>query len=169
MRDFHCHFKTEDAYFCKFEYSLDKRTINEEPLDEQVEKLKMQLSEAVSNKLPVSLHCVRCTQLMIETLGLFHFEKGQVLWHNYTGSVETAAVLYKMGIIISIGPRFKGSIQDTYKANPLLVVETDYVGDNEEEHKKLLEDMYAKVSKALNISQEELEKKCNEVGAFFKN
>ncbi|MBQ2050034.1 MAG: hypothetical protein II493_06505, partial [Spirochaetales bacterium] len=76
---------------------------------------------------------------------------------NFTGSPETAARLHSMGVIISIGSRFSGSIGDIVKANPYTVPETDYESINEEEYQAVLRAQYARFSTALGLTAEEMQ------------
>ena len=89
-----------------------------------------------------------------------------VIWHGFTGSAETARQLAKKNIIISIGPRFTGSIAGIFRANPLTVPETDYEGTDAQEHSRILEEQCMRFQRELGISSEELDRHC--AGVFDK-
>ena len=93
---------------------------------------------------------------MLEILEEFKYRPFSIMWHGFTGSSETAARLYKLKVIISIGPRFKGSIRDIFTANPFTVPETDYEGTSEEEYQSILKAQYDRFSSELNMTAEEI-------------
>ena len=137
------------------EIGLDKRFADIIPIQKQVEILEEELSFAIDNNRLVSLHCVHSTCLMLDILSEFKYKPFSIIWHGFTGSSETAARLYKQGIIISIGPRFKGSIKDIFTANPYTVPETDYEGTSEDEYKSILKAQYSRFSSELDMDAEE--------------
>ncbi|MCR5761126.1 MAG: TatD family hydrolase [Sphaerochaetaceae bacterium] len=192
MFDFHNHFTDKSAILCpadllpKYyteqrweelkrlmpkhlgEAGLDKRFFNTVSLEEQKRRLTEILVFAKENSLCVTLHCVQCTSHMLEVLSSVKPRFGTVIWHGFTGSAETAAILYKMGVIISVGPRLSpDKIKEVLSANSLFVVETDYEGSSEIEHKQRLEDVYNKVAAALGKSVSEIEEMCFETAAAF--
>ena len=137
------------------EIGLDKRFSDIIPIQKQVEILKEELAFAINNNRLISLHCVHSTGLMLELLSEFKYNPFSIIWHGFTGSPETAARLHKLGVVISLGPRFKGSIKDIFTANPHTVPETDYEGTCEEEYQAILKAQYARFSSELNITAEE--------------
>ena len=145
------------------EVGLDKRFSDLLPMQKQADILRSGLEFAVRNTKAVSLHCVRATGLMLEILEELTFRPFSVIWHGYSGSPETARQLAKMNIILSIGPRFKGSLSDIFKANPVIVPETDYEGTDAQEHGKLLESQYRRFETELNLSADEVEMHCMNV------
>ena len=184
MFDAHCHFQSENSIVCSAqllpqyinypfdislagysEVGLDARFTDRVPMKKQVETLESILNYAKANRIPVSLHCVRATGVMIEILQKIRPEKGYCMWHGFTGSVETAAQLEKLGVLVSVGPRFKGSVKDL----GYFVIETDYEGDSTQEHEKILEGLYQKCAQELGMSIQNLEEICNERTAAFKN
>ena len=184
MLDAHCHFQSENSIVCSAqllpqyinypfdislagisEVGLDARFTDRVPMEKQIETLVSILEYAKTNRIPVSLHCVRATGVMIEILQKIRPEKGYCMWHGFTGSVETAAQLEKLGVLVSVGPRFKGSVKDL----GYFVIETDYEGDSAQEHEKILEGLYQKCAQELGMSIQNLEEICNERTAAFKN
>lgn len=137
------------------EIGLDKRFTDIIPILKQADILREELTFAIENNRLVSLHCVHSTGLMLDILSEFKYRPFSIIWHGFTGSPETAARLHKLGVIISIGPRFKGSIKDIFTANPYTVPETDYEGTSEEEYQAILKAQYARFSSELNMDAEE--------------
>ena len=138
------------------EVGLDKRFNDIIPIQKQADILKEELTFAIENNRLISLHCVHSTGLMLEILKEFKYRPFSIIWHGFTGSSETAARLYKLKVIISIGPRFKGSIRDIFTANPFTVPETDYEGTSEEEYQSILKAQYDRFSSELNMTAEEI-------------
>lgn len=135
------------------EVGLDRRFQDILPMEQQEQILDRELSFAIENGRSVSLHCVRATGPMLKILSRHNFRPFSILWHGFTGSAETAASLYRLGVIISIGPRFLGrtgnadsktKIEKILSANPMTVLETDYTGENAKEHLEILEGLYRK-------------------------
>ena len=149
------------------EIGLDKRFINAVPMQKQADILQSELSFAFTHGRCVSLHCVHATGLMLEILSRLSYRPFSVLWHGFTGSAETAARLQALGVIISIGSRFTGSISDIVKSNPFTVPETDYEGTDADEHQELLRAQYNRFSTELGIPMSELESGCRAVFDTF--
>lgn len=186
MFDAHSHFQTQEAYYCtsellpqnypKTEQKQFQNSKSEIGLDRRFEKImSMEEQETLLREFlktadkPISLHCVRATERMINILKEFSFKPKTVLWHGFNGSKETASQLYKLGIIISIGPKFNGNIKEITKANPLFLLETDYEGNDPNEYNEILRRHYEKMAKELNLTVKELEEHCNDTGLAFKN
>jgi len=184
MFDAHCHFKSENSIVCSAELlpqyinypfdlslagisevGLDARFTDRVSMEKQIGTLYGILEYAKKNSIPVSLHCVRATGAMVQILQKIRPEKGYCLWHGFTGSAETAAQLEKLGVLVSVGPRYKGSVKDL----GYFVIETDYEGDSAEEHERILSGLYTKYAGELGISVEKLEEICNERATAFKN
>ena len=184
MFDAHCHFKSENSIICSAELlpqyinypfditlagisevGLDARFTDRVSMEKQIDTLNTILEYAGKNRIPVSLHCVRATGAMIQLLQKIRPEKGYCMWHGFTGSAETAAQLEKLGVLVSVGPRFRGSVRDL----GYFVIETDYEGDSADEHEMILNGLYEKCAEDLGISVEQLEEICNERAAAFKN
>ena len=154
---------SEDCDLQLGEVGLDRRFEQVMPMNLQTEALVREIQFASSNGRSISLHCVRETGRMTDLLSKLKFRPFSILWHGFTGSVETAAELYRMEIIVSIGPSFHGDILKLFQANPMLALETDYTGSNAKEHQEILKAHYQSVSLSLGMSQNELEKHCDKV------
>ena len=137
------------------EIGLDKRFTDLLSMEMQAEVLREELSFAFSNNKCVSLHCVQATGMMLQILSEFRFRPFSVIWHGFTGSSETARQLYKAGVIISIGPRFHGSIRSIFEANPNTVPETDYEGQDESEYQSVLRQQYERFCTELGMTLDE--------------
>lgn len=144
---------SSDADLHMGEVGLDRRFQDMLPMEQQEQILDRELSFAIENDRSVSLHCVRATGPMLDLLSKHHFRPFSIMWHGFSGSAETAASLYRLGVIISIGPRFLGrtgnadsktKIEKILSANPMTVLETDYTGNDEREHLEILEELYGK-------------------------
>jgi len=184
MFDAHCHFPAENAIVCSAkllpqyinypfdmsligvsEAGLDDRYDFRIPMEKQVDILERILNYAKLNRIPVSLHCVRATGAMVKLLKKIRPDEGYCLWHGFTGSMETARQLEKLGVLVSIGPRYKGSVKDL----KYFVIETDYEGTDASEHDAILEGLYRKCSEELGISMDYLEEICSARAKAFKN
>ncbi len=146
------------------EVGLDRRFTDVLPLERQAEVLSSLLDFAVQNRRLVSLHCVQATGLMLQVLGKADFRANSVLWHGYSGSVETARELARLKVLISVGPRFRGDLKALFAANPNLVLETDYEGSDPIEHQRLLESHYKVCSSILGL---DLQEHCERVFRLF--
>ena len=124
------------------EVGLDRRFDGILPMEKQTAVLKEELAFAIARCRCISLHCVRATKPMLDILSELKYRPYSILWHGFTGSPETAAELKKLKVLISIGPRFTGNIDELLKANPLIVPETDYEGSDESEHQVILRNQY---------------------------
>ena len=165
MRDFHCHIHTQDAVFCEHEIMIDRRF--EEPLDQQAQKAMAELSANKAQGLPSTVHCVRATKYMVDVLTAVKPYPGTVLWHGFNGSADTAAILYRLGVIISIGPRFNKDLVAVYKANPLFVLETDYTGTDPQEQKSIIKAHYENCARLLGVSESVLEQNALQTAKLF--
>ena len=98
------------------------------PHDKQKEVLERQLALAQELDAPVSLHCREAIGEMMDILAKYHV-KG--VMHCYSGSVDTARELLKMGFYIGIGGSltFKNSVKAPKVAKMLpddrILLETD--------------------------------------------
>ena len=124
------------------EIGLDRRFDDIIPMERQLAILKEELAFAISRGRCISLHCVRATKPMLDLLSGLDFRPYSILWHGFTGSPETAAELKKLRVILSVGPRFTGNINELLKANPFIVPETDYEGSDDAEHQRILQNQY---------------------------
>ena len=124
------------------EVGLDRRFDSILSMERQTAILKEELEFAISRDRCISLHCVRATKMMLDILAELKYRPYSILWHGFTGSPETAAELKKLKVILSVGPRFAGNLDDLLKANPFTVPETDYEGSDDAEHRRILENQY---------------------------
>ena len=124
------------------EVGLDRRSEDILPMERQTAILKEEIAFAISRDRSISLHCVRATKPMLDILSELKYRPYSILWHGFTGSPETAAELKKLKVILSIGPRFAGDINELLAANLLIVPETDYEGSDESEHQIILRNQY---------------------------
>ena len=150
--------KDEDLHLG--EVGLDRRFESAMPMPSQIEALRREIRFATELGRCISLHCVRETGTMLEILSDLSFRPFGILWHGFTGSVETARQLHKAYVMVSIGPRFKGDVKDLFQANPMTVLETDYTGTDQAEHDSILQSHYLNVSSALGIEIKALEERC---------
>jgi len=138
------------------EVGLDRRFQDVMSMDDQIRSLKQILEAGISMDRSISLHCVRATGPMLDLLASLTFRPDSILWHGFTGSPETARQLYRMKVIISVGPRAKESLKTLLEANPHLVLETDYEGEDAEEHRELLESRYGKMALETDMTVSEM-------------
>lgn len=124
------------------EIGLDRRFENILSMDRQTDILKQELTFAAAMGRCISLHCVRATKPMLDALEKLRFRPFSILWHGFSGSPETAAILGKLKVLVSIGPRFKGNISELLDASPYIVPETDYELSDETEHQEILRKQY---------------------------
>ena len=138
------------------EIGLDRRFEDRLPMDRQCSILKEELTFAIARNRCVSLHCVRATKVMLDMLKSLKYRPYSILWHGFTGSPETASELKKIKVLLSIGPRFTGNIDELLKANPFTVPETDYVGTDETEHQIILNNQYLRFPENYSEKAQEL-------------
>lgn len=108
------------------EVGLDKRFQNQTPLQQQEENLLTMLQYATKHEKIITIHSVQAIERTINILKQAKLKPWKTIWHGFNGSVETAAILYKMKVFISIGPRFKQNLKELAKAHPNFALETDY-------------------------------------------
>ena len=149
------------------EVGLDRRFENILCIENQEKILTEILQFAVAKDRCVSLHCVRATEPMLRILQTLRFRPYSILWHGFTGSIETAKQLSRLGVMISIGPRYRGSVKDLYTVNSHLVPETDYTLADAAEHERILMSQYSRFEEELGLSSQELKKHtCDMLTAF---
>ena len=124
------------------EVGLDRRFENILPMERQIAILREEMAFAINGSRCISIHCVHATKPMIDILRELNYRPYSILWHGFTGSPETARELSKLNVILSIGPRFQGNIEEILQSNPYSVPETDYEGSDILEHRRILESRY---------------------------
>ena len=152
------------------EVGLDRRFQDRIPMQKRLEILKREMSFAIENDKSVTLHCVRATGPMIDLLSDLSYRPFSVLWHGFTGSVETAKQLYNLGVIVSLGPRMSTDaqvIKKIFSANPMTVLETDIQIKEGQMSKQVLESHYQRTEDALGI--EVVQKSTLEALKIFTN
>ena len=167
LEDKLCNALSNDKSLQLGEVGLDRRFEKAMSMHQQTEALEREIRFAISRGRSVSLHCVRETGRMIKLLSELKFRPFSILWHGFSGSAETAAELYRMRIIISIGPNFHCDIQKLFQAKPMLALETDYTGSDENEHQRILQTHHHNISLMLGLKSDQLEKHCANVFTAF--
>lgn len=186
MFDFHNHFTNEhsckvtadllpqnykgqliNTCIGKSEIGLDKRFVSIMNKEKQIELFKQCLFSAKQKNIPIHVHCVGFVNDCINCLKEANLPKKTVLWHKFNESYETAAVLYKLGILVSISNNYNKDIKKLYDSNPLLVLETDYEGTNGLEHQMLIRQNYIKTANALSLNLDQLEEIVLDAGKAF--
>lgn len=147
------------------EIGLDKRFQNQMSLQEQEENLLTMLQYATKLKKIVTLHSVQATELTIKVLQQVQLKPWKTIWHGFNGSIETAELLYKMKIFISIGPRYKKyNLKELAKVHPNFVLETDYEETNQtlinQTYTSILQSHYQNCATQLEWTVEDLKEHC---------
>ena len=161
---------SEDKDLHMGEVGLDKRFQDRVPMEKQLQILRRQMLFAIENNRSISLHCVRATGLMTELLSQLKYRPFSVLWHGFTGSSETAGQLYRLGVIVSLGPRMSydaEKIRKIFSANPMTVLETDIDFKFGNDKAQILTDHYQRTEDALGNS--EFRKNISETLKIFTN
>jgi len=156
------------------EVGIDRRFENIIPLEKQFENLIGILTYAKGVGKKVTIHSVKATEITIRAIKEAKLEPFSIIWHNFNGSKETATQLYKMGVFVSLSPRFHGLsinslFQSITKANPLWALETDYEGCDKNQYNLILETHYNNTAKILGIDVEKLKEHCYGQAQTFTN
>ena len=129
------------------ECGLDK--LCQTPFELQKELFKAQIAISEECKKPLIIHCVKSYNEIVE---IKKEAKPTQTWiiHGFRGKPETAAILVKAGIVLSIGEKFN---PESIKTIPIesLLIESD-------ESAMPIEDIYKNIAATRNISVAELEK-----------
>lgn len=154
----------EDPYFQLGEVGIDKRFQTSIDLQKQEENLLTMLQFASEHEKIITIHSVQATERTLKALQQVS-QNWKTIWHGFTGSLETAEILYKRGIFLSVGPRFlqhpqKYSLKDLAKAHPNFVLETDYEGCDQKQYNDLLENHYLNCAQQLGWNLEDLKEHC---------
>ena len=151
------------------EVGLDKRFSNLLSLQEQEQSLLAMLQFAKNHNKIVTIHSVQATERTINILKDVKFQPWKVLWHGFTGSLETAKVLFKMGVFVSVGIRYTGDLKELALAHPRFVLETDYEGGDQTEYNALLEAHYERCAQNLGWATSQLKEHCYGQAQTFTN
>ena len=137
------------------ECGLDK--LYQTPFELQTEIFKAQIAISEELKKPLIIHCVKSYNEIVE---IKKETKPTQTWiiHGFRGKPETASMLVKAGIVLSIGEKFNPESIKTIAIENLLI-ESD-------ESAMPIEDIYKNIATSRNISVTELEK---EVEKTYKN
>ena len=161
---------SEDKDLHMGEVGLDKRFQDRVPMEKQLQILKREMLFAIENNRSITLHCVRATGPMTDLLSQLRYRPFSVLWHGFTGSAETARQLYKMGVMVSLGPRMSydaEKIRKIFSANPMAVLETDNDSKFEKVQVEILTEHYLRTEEALGTVG--LQKNISEALKIFTN
>lgn len=142
------------------EVGIDRRFATQRPLSQQFKDLIEVLSYARSLGKKATIHSVHATEATINALKEASMPCGSVLWHGFSGSKETAMQLRRLGVLIGIGPHFRGDLKSIVAANPAWVLETDYEGTDENQYNGILTAHYRSVAQGLGMSVEEVKEHC---------
>ncbi len=109
------------------EAGLDKRFQHQISMQTQEENLLTILQYATKHEKIITIHSVQATERTIDVLKQTKPKPWKTIWHGFNGSLETAELLYKMGVFISIGPRYnKQNLKELAEVHPNFVLETDF-------------------------------------------
>ncbi len=151
------------------EVGLDKRFINIQSLQAQEQILITMLQFAKDHNKIVTIHSVQATERTINILKDAKLQPWKVLWHGFTGSLETAKVLFKMGVFVSVGIRYAGSLKELTMVHPRFVLETDYEGGDQTEYNALLGAHYQSCAAQLGWATSQLKEHCYGQAQTFTN
>ena len=113
------------------EIGLDRRGPYKETIEPQLDAFRWQLEQARARNLPVSIHCVKSTGLLMDTLRSNQLPTLGIHLHAYAGSVELISELAEWGAYFSFSAKqlTSGSakVRDRIRAVPTerLLIETD--------------------------------------------
>ncbi|MDC7247089.1 MAG: TatD family hydrolase [Sphaerochaetaceae bacterium] len=151
------------------EIGIDRRFEN---IERQTEFTYVLLEIAIAHLRPVAFHF---NTDIPTVLNICRSAKNKIpmIFHNYTGSVESAKELYASGIFISIGPRlWKKETKLGKRIDELsipVLLETDYTGDDEKEYLRLLEEHYRWFARRTGASFDSIVEKQHELSSLFQN
>jgi TatD DNase family protein len=149
------------------EVGIDRRIPH---MDVQIKIFQEILHLAVHYQRPVTLHVVR------ETGGALDLLKNQVqlpplvIWHGFTGSIETAKELRKLGVEISLRPQVIRTklVHNLEELNTLgFILETDWSGENDNGYEEVLNNHVKKMRELSN--NEYIEEKCDGIRSILKD
>ncbi len=141
------------------EIGLDRRDPDKEVIKAQLDAFRWQLEQAQGRNLPVSIHCVKATGLLMETLRSNQLPKRGIHLHAYAGPVELISELGELGAYFSFSARQlaydNAKVRDRVRAVPTerLLIETDEAFTDDSSS---LINCYTVVAEILGISFEKL-------------
>lgn len=107
-----------------------------------------QLAIAARHSLPVIVHCVRRYDLLLQSLKELK-PAVPVIIHGFRGNAETAAMLLRAGLYLSLGEKFNAEAARVIPSDRLLV-ETDISTES-------IDEIIGRVARTRNVSPEILE------------
>lgn len=141
------------------EIGLDRRFPD---LEGQEAFLSSALDLAFEHNRSVSLHIVRSDERGLNLVKKAGKRRPTLLWHGFTGSLETAKEASKLGCILSLGP----SVIQTKLGRNLsalrflpIALETDYQGNDSVAYSIFLENHYTHISCLLGMDRDALIRK----------
>lgn len=150
------------------EIGLDKRF---GALEVQQSFLLASLDLAYSLERSVTVHVVQSDGLFLSCLRKAGSRLPPILWHAFTGSVETARIAARKGCILSLAP----GVEKTRLAKrieglaPLdFAIETDYETDKLP-YCQVLEEQYARIGRLMHLDRETLIRNNNAKRAILTN
>ncbi|WP_320127406.1 TatD family hydrolase [uncultured Sphaerochaeta sp.] len=120
----------------------------------------------------LTLHIVQADGLALTCIKAAGNRLPRLLWHGFTGSIETAREVSRKGCILSfglsIGKTRIGKHLSALKDFPL-AIETDYEGPGTLPYTQILENQYKNISSMLGIPVEQLIRKGYECRSILAN
>ena len=140
------------------EIGLDKRFGD---LESQQSFLLAALDLAFSLHRSVSVHVVQSDGLFLSCLNKAGKRVPPILWHGFTGSIETARLAAEKGCILSFGPGIEHTkVADRLKEVSSLpfAIETDYENDTKQDkpYIQALEAQYTLIGRLMHMDRETL-------------
>lgn len=139
------------------EVGLDKRFGE---LDAQKDFLLAALDLAFSLQRSVTVHVVQADGLFLSCLQRGGSRLPPILWHGFTGSMETARAAFEKGCILSLAPgiehtRVAKSLEDLLSLS--FAIETDYEETMQERpYEQALTEQYALIGRLMGKDRETL-------------
>ena len=150
------------------EIGLDKRFGK---MEVQQSFLLASLDLAYSLQRSVTVHVVQSDGLFLSCLRKAGSRLPPILWHAFTGSVETARIAARKGCILSLAPgvektRLAKRIEELASLD--FAIETDYETDMLP-YSQVLEDQYALIGRVMHKDRETLIRNNNAKRAILTN
>lgn len=168
----------EDTNLQIGEVGLDKRFSQRIPMEFQHRFLSQILDIGWQMNRSVSLHVVQAEETLFQILARCGTHVPRLLWHGFTGSLETAKRFARYGGIISLGPslwrpglRLAGHLRQL-KEYPF-AIETDWPegwvprGWERQPYPVLFNQHIERLATAMDITVEQLEEQTDAIGTLF--
>ncbi|HKL57998.1 MAG TPA: TatD family hydrolase [Sphaerochaeta sp.] len=139
------------------EIGLDKRFGD---MEDQQNFLLASLDLAYSLERSVTVHVVQSDGLFLSCLGKAGSRLPTILWHAFTGSVETARIAARKGCILSLAPGIEMTRTarklDEFSSLPF-AIETDFDTTMQKSpYSQVLEDQYTLIGSLMHMDRETL-------------